>query len=215
VIDFSKLQPAWPVEGNCPDCNVEIPRNEEERKRLGSGPYTHHDGCPVGRSLDEMSDRDRAFFEAHPGTDRFYRKPYLCEITDIRIMNGLTHLEGTMTGKVLVQRVGPGVRSRMLDDLRFIPAEPLPSTDDDWFLEAVALACNINGCVIVAGDGTAVPIDTIEEMGRATEEHRGAVLIVSDVMRKELEEMSGFSLPETKKAVDSSTGRYAIAMRIP
>lgn len=120
MIDFSQLQARWPVEGNCPDCNVQIPRSEEERERLGRV-TTHHDGCPVAQSLEEMGDHDRAFFNAHPEVDHFFRKPFLCEIVDMRVGFGLTHLEGTVSGKIRVQRMGPGMRARIPVDLTFTP----------------------------------------------------------------------------------------------
>lgn len=58
--------------------------------------------------VDEMMDADREWFEKHPFADRYYRKPYQCEVSE------LGGLSGRKVKKVMVMRTDtPGIRARM------------------------------------------------------------------------------------------------------
>lgn len=213
---MGQAKPGWSAEPECQDCGAALPRSAEENQ----GTVRHDDSCAYAADLDRMSEADREFFERHPHAAQFYRRPYPNEVTQFRASTGLSHADGSVEGKVLVRRLGDGVRSRNMSGLRFVPdpayLRQTKQQYDEMMLEAVAVACEINGCVIVTPAGEAIPCETLGELAGHFEDHSGAAVIVSDTMRAELESWGKGLLPnDTWKASDPATGRYAVAFRIP
>ncbi len=79
--------------------------------------FTHDDGCPVGRGLDEMTADDRRFFADHPAAPHRVRAITWAEVQQLKD-HGAYPSDLDMAGwRVLVsQPFGPGVRTR-----RFLP----------------------------------------------------------------------------------------------
>jgi hypothetical protein len=79
--------------GNCPDC----PATNRERK------LKHAETCPIARQEEESMRSDMDWFDAHPGTDWFWRAPTAAEVqllTFGEVDGPLLRVEG----RVLVRR---------------------------------------------------------------------------------------------------------------
>lgn len=102
-----------PSPWDCPDCAGTLD-TEAGRDYV----LTHSDGCPVGSALDAMSDADRAFFDAHPEADEYWR-PLMPG--DLGV--GSLACMGSTDGKPLrvrVRRIAEGVRVRSLPANAFV-----------------------------------------------------------------------------------------------
>jgi hypothetical protein len=88
----------------CPDCDGYV----------RSGVLTHRDSCPAARALEDISQRDRQWFTAHPFA-KHYRRELMAGDLGIGTLEGV--LLGTVDGRppmVIVRQVSPGVRVRSL-----------------------------------------------------------------------------------------------------
>lgn len=82
----------------CPDCGQTSVKMH----------LAHERTCPVSKSIDAMTDTDKAWFIAHPHASRYWRDLVPGDL-------GLHTLDGVQwEGKVLVKQISPGVRTRML-----------------------------------------------------------------------------------------------------
>lgn len=100
----------------CEDCNPSLDGKTIE----------HDETCPVFLAVEQATDGDRAFFEAHPNADFYYREVTWGEGAQlILISERLRDLPGDVrlraTGKVRVEQIETGVRARKYDSVYFIP----------------------------------------------------------------------------------------------
>jgi hypothetical protein len=118
----------------CPDCGAGHGRDLA---------LIHGDGCPVGAALDAMREADRAWFDTHPGADHYYR-PLMPGDLGMATLASVIH-----AGRVLVRRLGPGVRARVLpDDLLLAPG-----LDAERLLAVVGTAAELHGGWLAALEG--------------------------------------------------------------
>jgi hypothetical protein len=80
----------------CPDCSGVAT----------AGTLSHDETCPLGRGIEQMCARDRAFFASHPLADAYWRSPSWAEVADLRAMDPT--LRDYIGGKVRVARM-PGL----------------------------------------------------------------------------------------------------------
>ncbi|MEP6760425.1 MAG: hypothetical protein ABJA93_03570 [Sporichthyaceae bacterium] len=96
----------------CPDCTAAF---DEQMDLL------HDSTCPYGIGEDQTSDADRQFFEDHPDVDHYYRPLTASERITMRLTWTVPLPErGEFAGRVLVTRVGPGVRYRSFAGVVFL-----------------------------------------------------------------------------------------------
>jgi hypothetical protein len=88
----------------CPDCTAVA----------AAGQLTHDLTCPLGLGTDATCDADRRFFEDHPGTRVYWRKPTPFEVAELRFAGICPDAPGQVTGRVQVTNVRPGFRTRSL-----------------------------------------------------------------------------------------------------
>lgn len=87
------------MSARCPDCSgVEVDRH-----------LNHDKTCPLGLSIDAVSDEDRDWFAAHPWATARHRRLTVAERIDFR-MHG--YWEADHWTHVQVIQVQPGVRAR-------------------------------------------------------------------------------------------------------
>jgi hypothetical protein len=85
----------------CPDCAA-----VDEGSHLA-----HDDTCPIGRAIDEMSARDRDWFDRHPAATEHWRAAMPGDFS-------LPSLAGVVPqGRVRVRLIAPGVRVRQLPEV--------------------------------------------------------------------------------------------------
>jgi hypothetical protein len=93
----------------CPDCN----------RRLESQQLNHADTCPLGLALDRLMDEDREWFERHPKSKQRRRPIHWVEATDLRLF-GQVPPDAAVTGRVVVTLLGPGLRARYFEDVKWV-----------------------------------------------------------------------------------------------
>lgn len=112
----------------CPDCGA----------TESSTGIEHLAGCPAAKATDEMSDRDRSWFEAHPNATEYYRELMPGDL-------GVASLDAFVAGgKVHVTKQGPGIRARRLPaiDLKLDVLEGL-SESAAYYLQFAARAAKM------------------------------------------------------------------------
>lgn len=81
--------------------------------------YVHDNSCIVMLGIDEITARDKQFFEDHPEVDGYYRPITLAEGAQLRAAKSMP-TEGTWVGKVYVRQIRPGTRTRDFGKVRYI-----------------------------------------------------------------------------------------------
>lgn len=99
------LDPSTPPPGPCPDCGAEV----VDRRQ------THDATCPIGRSLDESSEADRLWFEAHPNATEYYRPLAMCD-RDVAL-SGLPEGAYLLSSRLRVVKATPSLRFRCYREL--------------------------------------------------------------------------------------------------
>lgn len=105
---------------DCPDCTGVM--NLKKMLR-------HDSTCPTGRGIDEMSEADREWFEAHPGETEYVRPLHWTE-RDQLIRSGDLNVPrpvpgASLEGETLVMQARPGVRIRRFRSLWWaLPSAP-------------------------------------------------------------------------------------------
>ncbi|MGH3807787.1 MAG: hypothetical protein ACRDRU_14415 [Pseudonocardiaceae bacterium] len=73
---------------------------------------TYEKTCPLGLALDERTDADRRWFEARPWASEYRRPLHWSERAELVMWGVFADAEGEAIGRVLVRRLGPGLRAR-------------------------------------------------------------------------------------------------------
>ncbi|MGH3420324.1 MAG: hypothetical protein ACRDQU_03000 [Pseudonocardiaceae bacterium] len=98
----------------CPDCNT----------RTTGQHLTHQKTCPLGIAIDERTAADREWFQAHRWASEYRRPLHWSERAELVMWGIWPDVDGDAVGRVLVCRLGPGLRVRSFDEVAVILDSP-------------------------------------------------------------------------------------------